>query len=100
MKQNRAKKNEIIRNLHSKVKNLSSKVSKHEKHADQKEQYLRRNSLLVRRIKEVKSEAKDDITIETISQNLDIDITPHDKERSHRICQSKPPREKLHSVIV
>ena len=30
----------------------------------------------------------DDIIIETINQNLDIDIAPHDIERTHGISQS------------
>ena len=36
-------------------------------------------------IKKVRGDATDDITIETISQNLDIDVAPYDIERTHRI---------------
>ena len=79
---------------------LSSKVSKLEKQADQQEQYSRRKCLLVHGIKEVRSEATDDIIIETISQNLDIDIAPHDLERSHRIGQPRQPGEKQRPIIV
>ena len=46
----------------------------------------------------------DDIIIETINQNLDIDIAPHDIERSERISQpisqSRHPGEKPRPIIV
>ena len=77
-----------------------SKVSKLEKQADQQEQYSRRNCLLVHGIKEVREEATDDMIIETISKNLDIDITPHDIERSHRVGWSQQPGEKPRPIIV
>ena len=96
----RAKMNEIIGNLQSGVRTLSSKVSKPKKQADQQEQYSRRNCLLVHGIKEVRGKATDDIIIETISQNLDIDIAPHNIKRSHRSSQSRQPGEKPHPVIV
>ena len=38
--------------------------------------------------------------IETVSQNLDIDITPHDIEKSHRIGQSRQPGEKPRPITV
>ena len=59
-----------------------------------------RNCLLVHGIKEIRSEATDDIIIETISQNLDIDNAPHDIGRSHRIGQPRQPGEKQRSIIV
>ena len=70
---------------------LWSKLLKREKQADQQVQYSRSNCLLVQEIKEVRDEATDDIILETISQNLDIDIAPHDIERSYRIEQSRYP---------
>ena len=77
-----------------------SEVSKFEKQADQQEQYSRRNCLLVHRIKEVRGEATDDIIIDTINQNLDVDIPPHDIERSHRFGQPRQPGEKQRPIIV
>ena len=65
--EDREKNNDIIGNLQMEVRTLSSKVSKHEKQADQQEQYSRRNCLLVHGIKEVRGEATDDIIIETVS---------------------------------
>ena len=38
--------------------------------------------------------------IETISQNLDIDIASHGMERSHRIGQARQPRVKQRPTIV
>ena len=38
--------------------------------------------------------------IETINQNLDMDIAPPDIERSHRISESRQPREKPSPIIV
>ena len=95
-----AKNNEIIGNLQLQVKTLSSKTSKLEKQADQQEQYSKRNCLLVHGIKEVRGKATDDIIIETISQNLDIDIALYDIGRSHRIGQPRQPGEKQRPIIV
>ena len=78
------------------VRTLSSNVSKLEKQADQQKLYSRRNCLLVHGIKEVRGEAADNIIIETISQNLDIDVAPHDTERSNRISQ---PRQSGENII-
>ena len=94
------KKNEIIGNLQSEVRTLSSKVSKLRKQADQQEHYSRRNCLLVYQIKEVRGEATDDIIIETISHNLNIDIAPNDIEKSHRIGQSRQSGEKPRPITV
>ena len=77
-----------------------SKVSKLEKQAEQQEQYSRTNCLLRHGIKEVRGETMDDIIIEIISQNLDIDIVPHDIERSHKIGQSRQHGEKPRPIIV
>ena len=74
---------EIIGNLQSEVRTLSSQVSKLEKQADQEQSICTRNCLLVHRIKELRGKATDDIIIKTISQNLDIDIAPYDIERSY-----------------
>ena len=61
----------------------------------------RRNCLLVHGIKEVRGEATDDtINIKTIIQNLNMEIAPNNKERSHRIGQSRQPGEKPRPVIV
>ena len=53
-----------------------------------------RNRLLVHGIKEVRGQVTDDMIIEITSQNLDIDIAPHDIERSHRIVQPRQPGKK------
>ena len=50
--------------------------------------------------KEVRGETTDDIIIETIRQNMDIDIAPHDTERSDRIGQSREHGEKPRPIIV
>ena len=82
------------------VRTLSTRVSKPEKQADQQKQYSRRNCLLVYGFKKVMGEEKNDIINEIKSENLDIDIAPHDIERSHRIGQSRQPGEKQHPIIV
>lgn len=82
-----AKKNKIIGNLQSEVTTVSSKVSKLGKQAAQQEQYSRRNYVLVHEIKEARGETTDDITIKTMSQNLDNYIAPHNIEKNHRTGQ-------------
>ena len=55
---------------------------------------------MVHGIKEVTSAAKDDTIIETVIQNMNIEIAPNDIERSHRNGQSRQSGEKLRPIIV
>ena len=64
----RAKKNELIANVQSEVRTLSSKVLKLEKEAEQQEQYSRKIYLLVHGIREVRDETTEDIIIETTTK--------------------------------
>ena len=98
--EDRAKNNELMRDLQSEVRALLSKVSKLEKQADQQKQYSTKNCLLLHRIKEVIGETTDDIIIETKRKSLDIAIEPRDIERSLRIGQSKQPGERPRPIIV
>ena len=83
--------------LQSKARISLNKVSKLEQQAQQPEQESKRNFLYG--IKEIRGKGMD-IIIETICQNLDIDNAPHDKEKSHRICQLTKAGEKPRPVIV
>ena len=66
--EHRAKKNELIANVQSEVRTLSSKVLKLEKEAEQQEQYSRKIYLLVHGIREVRDETTEDIIIETTTK--------------------------------
>ena len=66
--EHQAKKNELIANVQSEVRTLSSKVLKLEKEAEQQEQYSRKIYLLVHGIREVRDETTEDIIIETTTK--------------------------------
>ena len=52
---------------------------------DDQAQYSRRNCLLFHGIKEEKGEDTDCIIINTVKEEMDIEMFPNDLDRSHRI---------------
>ena len=51
---------------------------------DDLEQYSRRSSLLLHGVKEIKDENTDEVTIKTLSEEMNIDISHEDLHRTHR----------------
>ena len=90
--ENRAKKDKIIQDLKSEVDSLSAKVEKREELQYQKEQYSRRNCLLVpwnynsfmlvHGIAEEKEKITDEVIINTLNKKLDLEIILRDIERT------------------
>ena len=66
---------------------------------DQQSQYSRRNCLLFHGIKDEKDEDTDSIIINTVKEEMDIDIFPNDLDWLHRIGHPKT-RKKERSIIV
>ena len=79
--------------MNKKAENLEKEIDKHE-------QYSRRNYLLVHRIVETDDEVMDDLVIETISTNMNIEISPADLERTQRVGKKKPGQNKPRPIIV
>ena len=66
---------------------------------DQQAQYSRRNCLLFYGIKDEKDEDTDRIIINTVKEEMDIDIFPNDLDWLHRIGNPKT-KKKERSIIV
>ena len=79
--------------MNKKAENLEKEIDKHE-------QYSRRNYLLVHGIVETGDEVMDDLVIETISTNMNIEISPADLDRTQRVGKKKPGQNKPRPIIV
>ena len=72
-----------------------------EKQIDGKEQYLRRNCILLHGIPECKGEVIDDAAVKKICQNINDNITTVDDiDRSHRIGKYDPLKKNSRPVIM
>ena len=68
-----------------KIKRLESKLSNVEARVEELEQYSRRNCLVIHGIKENPQENTDELVCELAKDHLEVEIQPHDIDRSHRI---------------
>lgn len=86
----RKKKDETINRLENEVSALNVKVSELKSAVEKQEQYSRRNCLLLHGINENKDEDTDKISLNTLNENLQLELTELNIERSHRIGKPKP----------
>lgn len=86
----RKKKDETINRLENEVSVLNVKVSELTSAVEKQEQYSRRNCLLLHGINENKDEDTDKISLNTLNENLQLELTELNIERSHRIGKPKP----------
>ena len=68
--------------LNISVKNLENQL-------DRQEQYLRRNCILIHGITETQDENTDDISLRTINEHLELELTEKELDRTHRIGNPK-----------
>ena len=66
---------------------------------DQQAQFSRRNCLLCHGIKEEKDEDTDSIIINTVKEDMDIEILPNDLDRSHRIGNPKTKKKETPIIV-
>ena len=71
--------------LQDKLKSASMKVEDLEKKMERQEQYSRRNSILIHRLKEEKDESTDDRVLKLFREKLNEDVLLTDLDRTHRI---------------
>ena len=64
-----------------------------EAQVDQQAQHCFRNCLLFHGMKEEKTEDTDSIIVNTVKEEMDIDILPNDLDRSHRIENPKSKKK-------
>ena len=69
---------------------LNVKVSELTSAVEKQEQYSHRNCLLLHGINENKDEDTDKISLNTLNENLQLELTELKIERSHRIGKPKP----------
>ena len=86
----RKKNYEIINRLENEVRVLNVKVSELTSAVEKQEQYSRRNCLLLHGINENKDEDTDAISLNTLNENLQLELTELNIERSDRIGKPKP----------
>ena len=68
--------------LNISVKNLEDQL-------DRQEQNLRRNCILIHGITETQDENTDDISLRTINEHLELELTEKELDRTHRIGNTK-----------
>ena len=99
-KKERKEKEQIIKNLGENVSSMNKNVENLEKEIDKHEQNSRRNCLLVHGIVKTDDEVTDDLGIETMPTKINIEISPVDLDRTHRIGKKKAVQNKTRPIIV
>ena len=94
LEKDRKEKEKIINNLKGEVSYLSEKLGKLEESIDAQQQYSRRNCLLLHGIEETKGEDTDNIVLEVFNDDMGLNISKSDLDRSHRI--GNPKQKKNH----
>ena len=94
----RKKKDKMINSLEKKVLGLTEKADKLSSLVDRQEQYSRRNCILIHGVKEKQNEDTDEVVITKIKSEMDLDISPGDIDRTHRI--GVPSKSKNRPIIV
>ena len=94
----RKKKDEMINSLGEKVLGLTEKVDKLSSLVGRQKQYSRRNCILIYGVKENQNEDTDEVVINKIKSEMDLDISPRDIDRTHKI--GVPTKGKNRPIIV
>ena len=79
--------------LNTSVKNLENQL-------DRQEHYSRRNCLLIHGITETQDENTDDISLRTINEHLELELTEKELDRTHRIGNPKSGNKRPRPIIV
>ena len=79
---------------------MNKKLENHEEEIDKHEQYSHQNCLLFHGIVETDNVVFNSLVIETISTKMNIEISPVDLYRMHRIGKKKAYQNKLKLIIV
>ena len=79
--------------LNTSVKNLENQL-------DHQEQYSRRNCILIHDITETQNENTDDISLRTINEHLELELTEKELDHTHRIGNPKSGNKRPRPIIV
>lgn len=86
--------------LENRVNTLEREKEELNKKVDFLEQYTRRNSVRVFGIPEKKNENTDELVLEVFNNNLGLQITAENVDRSHRVGAYNPVSKKPRGIIV
>ena len=90
----RREKDKIVKELKSEVFDLNTSVKNVEYQLDRQEQYSRRNRISIHGITETQDENTDDISLRTINEHLELELTEKELDRTHRIGNTKSGNKK------
>ena len=76
---------EMINSSEEKVLGLTEKDDKLPSLFDRQDQYSRRNCILIHGVKEIQNEDTNEVVINKIKSEKDLDISPGDIDRTHKI---------------
>ena len=96
----RREKDKIVKELKSEVSDLNTSVKNLENQLDRQEQYSRRNRIFIHGITETQDENTDDISLRTINEHLELELTEKELDRIHRIGNPKSGNKKTRAIIV
>ena len=94
----RQKKDEKVNSLEEKVLGLTEKVDKLSSLIDRQEQYPKRDCILIHGVKENQYEDTDEVVVSKIKNEMDLEISPRDIDRTNRI--GVPSKGKNRPIIV
>ena len=100
LEKERKEKDELINSLEIEVFSQKVDVKNLEKKADDQEQYLRMNCLLIHGLNETKTEDADEMVLDVINDKLNMEMSQVSIERSHRLGKRKCPGQKSRAIIV
>ena len=89
MEADRKEKERRISELKNKVKYLNEKVEAMDRSLDRREQYSRRNCLLIHGAKENEKEDTDEVVIEFSEKEMKEKLSANDIDRSHRLVKKQ-----------
>ena len=95
----RREKDKIIKELKSEVSDLNISVKNLENQLDYQEQYSRRNCILIHGITETQDENTDDISLRTINEHLELELTEKELDHTHRIGNPKSGNKRPRPII-
>ena len=80
--------------------NMNENIEKLERIVDRREEYSRRNHLLLHGIAEGERENSDDLILETLNEKVHVDLTLSCLGKTHRTVQKNASSNKPRTVIV
>ena len=96
----RREKYKIIKDSKSEVSDLNTSVKNLENQLDHQEQYSRRNCILIHDITETQNKNTDDISLRTINEHLELELTEKELHRTHRINNQKSGNKRPRPINV